>query len=270
MGARRAPVLPPGAVRPRPARYATRTPPHHRGVAERVGMNGAALIRYDDPRAGVARITLARPDARNAQSKRLLYELNDAFDRAAQDDAVRVIVLAADGPHFSSGHDLRDDEPMSAFGVVGTCGGFDLPGMEGFVAREREIYFDLCWRWRNLSKPTIAQVQGKVLAGGLMLVWVCDLVVAADNATFADPVVAFGVNAVEYFGHVHELGVRRAKEMLFTGEPVTAAEAMQLGMVNRCVPLDLLEQQTLGLADKIAGRPSFALKLAKESANGAQ
>lgn len=229
-----------------------------------------ARVRSDRPRPGVARITLARPEARNAQDKRLLYELNDAFDAAVADDATKVIVLAADGPHFSSGHDLRDDEPFSAFSPVGTCGGFDLPGMEGFVAREREIYFDLCWRWRNLDKPTIAQVQGKVIAGGLMLVWVCDLIVASDDATFADPVVAFGVNGVEYFAHAHELGARRAKEMLFTGHPVTAADAVRLGMVNRAVPADRLEAETLELAAHIATRPSFGLKLAKDSVNQAQ
>lgn len=227
-------------------------------------------VRYELPLPGVARIVLARADLRNAQDRRMLYDLNDAFDRASQDDGVRVIVLAADGPHFSSGHDLRDSDPNSAFVPVGCCGGFDLPGMEGFVAREREIYFDLCWRWRNLTKPTIASVQGKAIAGGLMLVWVCDLVVASEEATFSDPVVAFGVSGVEYFAHPWELGVRRAKELLFTGEPITAAEALQVGMVNRVVPLAELEARTLALAEVIATKPTFALKLAKDAANQAQ
>ena len=226
-------------------------------------------VRVETALPGVTRIVLARPEARNAQDVRLLYDLNDAFDSAIGDDACKVVVLSADGPHFSSGHDLRDTEPMSAFSPI-TCGGFDLPGMEGFVAKEREIYFDLCWRWRNLAKPTIAQVQGKAIAGGLMLVWVCDLVVAAEDATFADPVVAFGVNGVEYFAHPWELGARRAKEMLFTGEPVTAREAQQLGMVNRVAPAADLEAETLRLAATIAGKPTFALKLAKESVNQAQ
>ena len=227
-------------------------------------------IRVEQPADGVTRLVLARAETRNAQDVRLLYELNDAFDAATQDDATRVLVLAADGPHFSSGHDLRDTEPMSSFSPVGTCGGFELPGMEGFAAREREIYFDLCWRWRNLSKPTIAQVQGKAVAGGLMLVWVCDLVVASEDASFTDPVVAFGVNGVEYFAHPWELGARRAKEMLFTGEPVTAHEAQLLGMVNRVVPRAELERVTLDLARTVASKPTFAVKLAKEAVNQAQ
>ena len=99
-----------------------------------------------------------------------------------------------------------------------------------------EIYLEMCERWRNLSKPTIAQVQGRVIAGGLMLVWPCDLVVASDDATFSDPVVAFGVNGVEYFRHPFEVGSRRAKEWLFTGDDITAAEAHAIGMVNKVVP----------------------------------
>ena len=113
-------------------------------------------------------------------------------------------------PHFSSGHDLRDRASMSEFQHVSTWGGFDNKGAEGRQAVEEEIYLGMCWRWRNLPKPTIAEVQGKVIAGGLMLVWVCDLIVASDDATFSDPVVAFGVNGVEYFGHPWELGVRKA------------------------------------------------------------
>ncbi len=228
------------------------------------------LIRYDSPATGVARITLARPDARNAQNKKMLYEINSAFDRAAQDKDIKVIVLAADGPHFSSGHDLKDSTPISAFEPVSNWGGFDQPGAEGYMALEEEIYLGLCWRWRNLPKPTIAQVQGKTIAGGLMLIWVCDLIIASDDATFSDPVVAFGVNGVEYFAHPWEVGVRKAKEMLFTGDAVSASEAKALGMVNQVVPRDELEKRTLELAVKIAARPSMGLRLAKQSVNQTQ
>jgi enoyl-CoA hydratase len=227
-------------------------------------------IRYEAPAEGVARIVLARPDARNAQDKPMLYALNAAFDRAAHDDSVKVIVLAADGPHFSSGHDLRDASSLDDFDPVGTWGGTKLPGAEGLMAIEQEIYLGFCWRWRNLPKPTIAQVQGKTIAGGLMLAWVCDLIVAADDATFADPVVAFGVNGGEYFGHPWEVGARKAKEMLFTGEPLGAEEARQLGMVNRVVPAAELADATLALARHIAARPSMGLKLAKQSVNQMQ
>lgn len=229
-----------------------------------------AGIRYETPADGVARIVLARPEARNAQDKPMLYALNAAFDRAAHDDGIKVIVLSADGPHFSSGHDLRDGSSMSDFDPVGTWGGSSLPGAEGHMAVEQEIYLGFCWRWRNLPKPTIAQVHGKTIAGGLMLAWVCDLIIASEDATFSDPVVAFGVNGVEYFAHPWEVGVRKAKEMLFTGEAIGAEEARQLGMVNRVVPRAELADETLQLASKIASRPSMGLKLAKQSVNQAQ
>jgi enoyl-CoA hydratase len=225
-------------------------------------------IRYEELGAGVVRVVLDRAETRNAQDKRMLYELNDAFDRAGADDDVRVVVLAADGPHFSSGHDLRDaGSPMAPFRPVSCWGGFELPGAEGWMAVEEEIYLGLCWRWRNFPKPTIASVHGKTIAGGLMLVWVCDLVVASDDAEFSDPVVAFGVGGVEFFAHPWELGPRKAKEMLFTGEAVSATEAQRLGMVNHVVPRDALEGFTADLARRIARQPTMGLKLAKQAVN---
>lgn len=225
-------------------------------------------IRYDHPCDRVARITLARPDTRNAQDRKMLYEVNRALDLAAHDDSVRVIVIAADGPHFSSGHHLSDRTQIGVHGApVMGVGGYQMPGPEGHMARELEIYLGFCWRWRNLSKPTIVQVQGKAIAGGLMLVWPFDLIVASEDAQFSDPVVAFGVNGHEFFVHAWEVGHRKAKEMLFTGEAIGAAEAMALGMVNHVVPRDQLEQFTLELARKVARRPSIGLKLAKMSVN---
>ena len=224
-------------------------------------------IRYEQPGERVARIVLARPQVANAQDYQMLSELNGAFDRAARDDSVRVIVLAADGDHFSSGHDLRGGTAMDEIEPIGTWCCFGADGAEGYMATEAEMYVNLCWRWRNIAKPTIAQVQGKVIAGGLMLVWPMDLVVCSEEATFADPVVAFGVNGHEYFTHPFEAGARLAKEMLFTGRPITADEAYRRGMVNRVVSRDQLESETLELATHIARRPSFGLALAKQSVN---
>lgn len=224
-------------------------------------------IRYEQPAERVARIVLARPGAANAQDYRMLRELNEAFDRAARDEGVRVIVLAADGNHFSSGHDLRAGTDMSGIDPIGTWCCFDAPGAEGYMATEAEMYVGLCWRWRNIPKPTIAQVQGKVIAGGLMLVWPMDLVVCSEDATFADPVVAFGMNGHEYFTHPFEAGARLAKEMLFTGRPITADEAYRRGMVNEVVPRAELESATLALAEHIARRPMIGLTLAKQSVN---
>jgi enoyl-CoA hydratase len=227
-------------------------------------------VRYDVPAERVARITLARAEMANAQNYRMISEVNEAFDVAARDDDIRCIVLAADGKHFSSGHDLADLDPdMDELRTIGTQCHFDADGAEGYMAREAEMYVGMCWRWRNIAKPTIASVQGKVIAGGLMLVWPMDLVICSEDATFSDPVVAFGVNGHEYFTHPYEAGARLAKEMLFTGRAITAQEALMHGMVNKVVPRDELESATLEMAAHIARRPMFGLTLAKQSVNNA-
>src|SRR5690606_6146455 len=99
-------------------------------------------------------------------------------------------------------------------------------------------------RWREVPKPTIAMVQGACVAGGLMLAWVCDLIVASDDAFFADPVVRMGIPGVEYFAHPYELNPRIAKEFLFLGERMSAERAYQMGMLNRVVSRDQLEEET--------------------------
>jgi len=225
------------------------------------------LVRLEHPADGVARLVLARPEKRNAQNPELLYELDGRLVEAASDAAVRVIVLAADGPDFSAGHDLRAGFYVPGAPVATMGGHLDAGGAEGHYAFECETYLGLSRRWRDLPKPTIAQVQGRTIAGGLMLVWPMDIIVAADDATFADPVTAFGVNGVEYFTHLWELGHRKAKEMLFTGDSISAGDAHRLGMVNKVVAAHDLESATLDLAVRIAQRPAFGLRLAKESVN---
>jgi len=235
-----------------------------------VSLDALQTIHYDvvEPGPnGIAVVTLDRPDSRNAQNKRMTYEMNAAFDDAARRSDVKVIVLQADGPHFSSGHDLRDTESHRDFDLVSTHGGYGREGQEGHMAWEEEVYFQMCWRWRNIPKPLIAAAQGKTIAGGLMLLWVADVIIAADDAVFSDPVVGMGVNGVEYFAHPWEFGARKAKELLFTGDWVTADEAHRLGMVNHVVPAADLRPFTMSMAGRIAQRPSFALKLAKESVN---
>lgn len=230
-------------------------------------------LLIDRPLPHVMRIWLNRADARNAQDPRLLYELNDAFDLGARDEEVKVIILAGKGPHFSAGHDLRVKDgvaQMNEYEPVGTWCGFGCAGAEGRYAIEKEIYTGFSERWRNIPKVTIAQVQGKVIAGGLMLVWPCDLIVAAEDAQFADNTVAMGVCGAEFFNHIYEVGVRRAKEMLFTSEYLSAADAYRLGMVNKVVKADELEQAVLDMAASIAKKPAFALKMAKEACNAGQ
>lgn len=229
----------------------------------------AVAYRVED---GIARVTLNRPQYRNAQNSEMTYQIERALHLAAQDDAVRVIVLDGNGPSFSAGHDIgspgRDiDTFYPPIGNWPTHVG--KPGAEGRLAREEEVYLEMCRRWRDLPKPTIAMVHGYCIGGGLMLAWVCDLIVAATDALFCDPVVRFGVPGVEYFSHPWEFGIRKAKQYLFTGQFVTAAEAHRLGMVNEVSPPDQLEVTTLELARKIAQMPPFALALTKKAVNEA-
>jgi enoyl-CoA hydratase/carnithine racemase len=207
----------------------------------------------------IATITLNRPEAANAQTLELLDELDAAWERAADDPEVRVIVLQANGRHFSAGHDIK------AVGPDGTDGdGWRLGDIYQIEAR-RFVGYSL--KWRNVPKPSIAAVQGACIAGGLLLCWPCDLIIAADNATFSDPVVSLGIGGVEYHGHTWEWGARKAKELLFTGRKMTAAEAERLGMVNRVVALDDLRGTTRALAEEIAAKHPFALRQAKRAVN---
>ena len=233
-------------------------------------MTDYKTISYEVVDGTIAHIKLNRPEVRNAHNQRMTYELNDAFTDASFDNDVKVIILSAEGPHFSSGHDMNPRSDDYVPERIGISGGIGKPGSEGLMAMEEEIYLNMCRRWQTLPKPTIAQVHGKTIAGGLMLMWVCDLIVASDDATFTDLTVNLGVNGVEWFAHPWELGLRKAKEMLFTGDAVTAEQAYNLGMLNHVVPRDELGDFTLELARKIAGRPSYSLKLAKMSCNQAQ
>jgi enoyl-CoA hydratase len=229
-------------------------------------------VLYDTPAPKVARITLNRPELRNAQGLQMTYELNDAFNYAAQDDEISVIILAAAGPDFSSGHDLSGTEtkPLSAYDTVGTWGQFGAKGCEGPYGREKEIYLEITERWRNIPKPVIAQVQGRVIAGGLMLAWLADLIIASDDAKFMDNTPDMGINGVEWWMAPYEMGVRKAKEWMFLADWMSAEEAARLGMVNRIVPRAQLEQATLEIAKRIAEKPRFTLKAIKESINNMQ
>ena len=144
---------------------------------------------------------------------------------------------------------------------------WDVRGLQAIYEWETIHYLGYSRRWRDIPKPTIAAVQGQCIAGGLMLCWPCDLIVAADNARFSDPVVRMGIGGVEYHAHTWEVGARKAKEMLFTAQPITAQQALELGMVNRVVPLDDLLSETMDLAGQIAEMHPFALAQAKRAVN---
>ncbi len=232
--------------------------------------DAAEVVRYEQ-RGALAVITLNRPRYRNAQNSAMTYALDAAFGRAVDCDEVAVIVLAGAGDHFSAGHDIgspgRDADQSFDRQAVLWWDHVGKAGADSRYAREMEVYLGMCRRWRDMPKPAIAMVQGACIAGGLMLAWICDLIVAADDAFFADPVVRMGIPGVEYFAHPWVLGPRFAKEVLFTGDRFSAQRAYELGMVSRVVPRAELAETTFALADRIATMPPFGLALAKRAVN---
>jgi enoyl-CoA hydratase len=220
---------------------------------------------------GIAVVTMNRPRYRNAQNSVMTYALDAAFERAVGDEDVRVIVLAGEGEHFSAGHDIgtpgRDHHVSYDNRAVMWWDHVDRHGGDQRFAREMEVYLGMCRRWREIPKPTIAMVQGACIAGGLMLAWICDLIVAADDAFFSDPVVRMGIPGVEYFAHPWVLGPRFAKEILYTGDRFTAQRAYEIGMVNRVVRRSRLRTETLALAARIVAMPQFGLALTKKAVN---
>lgn len=223
---------------------------------------GFETIRYEVDGA-VGTITLDRPEVANAQDTRLIDELDAAFDAADADDDVRVVILAAAGKHFSSGHDLK--------ALVGQVEADEWRRMretpEGKFRHEKVMYFDRCVKIYNFRKPTIAAVQGSCVAAGLMLACMCDLIVAADDATFSNPVLRMTGAGVELLVEPWELGMRKAKEFLLTADTIDAAEAWRLGLVNKVVPRDELAAATREMADKIALVPPVTAERVKDSIN---
>ena len=229
----------------------------------------AEVVLYE-AKDGVATVTMNRPRYHNAQNSQMTYALDAAFKRALDDDAVQVIVLRGNGKHFSAGHDIgtpgRDIE-RSFERASPWYDHVNKPGAEFLYVREQEVYLGMYRRWRDMPKPTIAMVHGACIAGGLMLAWICDLIVASDDAFFADPVVRMGIPGVEYFAHAYELNPRIAKEFLFLGERMPAQRAYQMGMVNRVVAPQQLEQETYSIARRMAQMPRMGLVLTKQAIN---
>jgi enoyl-CoA hydratase len=219
-------------------------------------------------------VTMNRPRYANAQNSQMTYALDAAFKRAAGDDAIRTIVLRGAGKHFSAGHDIgtpgRDAHVSQSDRRSLWWDHSGKPGAEHDYVREQEVYLGMCRRWRELPKPMIAAVHGSCIAGGLMLAWVCDLIVATDDAKFADPVLTMGIPGVEYFAHAFELHPRIAREFLFLGRRMSAERAYQLGMVNRVVPADQLESEVREMCDYLATLPAFGVALAKQAFNQAE
>jgi enoyl-CoA hydratase len=214
------------------------------------------LVQYDVAEQ-IATISLNRPEVANAQNRELLDQLDGCWTRAADDPDVKVIVLRGNGKHFSSGHDIKASAASYPRKLT----------VSDIYESESRMYVGYSLKWRNVPKPSIASVQGVCIAGGLLLAWPCDLIIAADDAKFSDPVATMGIGGVEYHGHTWEFGPRLAKEILFTGRPVSAEEAFRVGMVNRVVPRDELDSATRELALHIARMHPFALRMAKRAVN---
>ncbi len=228
------------------------------------------LITMQIPAYGIGRIVLNRPEKANVQTNELLFGLDAALTELSRDPDTRVIIVAAAGEDFCVGEDTTDRNPdLTNIETIGNWGGFQSPAMEGYLAFAEEI-FGLGWRWRNIPKPVIAEVQGRVVGAGLMLAWICDIIVASNDSTFTDPSVAVGVNGTSYFAHAWEVGTRKAKEMLFTSQGLTAKAAERIGMVNRVVARADLAAETLELAQVIATQPTMGVRLAKMAVNQVQ
>jgi enoyl-CoA hydratase len=223
-----------------------------------------STVRYevDGP---VATITMNRPEVANAQNTELIDDLAAAFGAADSDDDVRVVILAGAGKHFSSGHDLK--------ALVGQAEVDEWRRMretpEGKFRHEKVMYFDRCVEIYNFRKPTVAAVQGSCIAAGLMLACMCDIIVAADDAVFQNPVLRMTGAGVELLVEPWELGMRKAKEFLLTGDTIDAAEAWRLGLVNKVVPAGQLMDAARELAGKIALVPPATAQVVKDSINHA-
>jgi enoyl-CoA hydratase len=211
----------------------------------------------------VATITMNRPEVANAQDTALIDGIDRCLDDADADDEVRVVVLAGAGKHFSAGHDLKalvgGAEPDRWVAMRETP--------EGKFHHEQVMYYQRCLRLYAFRKPTIAQVQGAVVAAGLMLACMCDLIVAADDAMFSNPVLRMTGAGVELLVEPWELGIRKAKEFLWTGEKIDAQEAWRLGLVNRVVPAAELAERTRELAERVALVPPTTAQVVKDTIN---
>jgi enoyl-CoA hydratase/carnithine racemase len=210
---------------------------------------GAILLRHDAD--GIATLTLNRPAARNALSRALMSELQAVLDAIAADRATKVVIIGANGPAYSAGHDLKEIRAN--------------PGRAFY-----EALFAQCSRLMQsivkLPQPVIAQVQGLAYAAGCQLVATCDLAIAADAATFCTPGVNIGLFcSTPMVAASRNLPRKRMMEMLLLGDPVSAEEAKRLGLVNRVVPAARLDAEALAMAKKVAGKSPLVVKIGKEA-----
>ena len=221
-------------------------------------------IEYDEPVDGVGRVTMDRAEMANAQDTRMLAEIQKAFEAADRDDEIDCIILAGAGEHFSSGHDLSADpenELNKAFWEKHD------ESIEDQMRVETEFFFEHAMAIRDLDTPTVASVQGNAVLAGIMIADVCDLIVASEDAQFVNPSLRHVGTGAEVMTLPWSIGVRKTKELLWTGDPLYAEDAKELGLVNRVVPADELEEETLYLAERVALNPTLSLEVTKKQLN---
>ncbi len=210
-------------------------------------------IIVDDPRPQVRRITLNRPEKRNPLSNELRSELFHALETADQDPNVRVMVIRGAGSCFSAGYDLKSDVSQGQpFYTAGGLGNWPRHVVEGF------------FRIWDLAKPVIAQVHGYCLAGGSELATACDLVYVADDAKIGYPVVR-SISPPDNQFYPWIVGLRRAMELMLTGDHMSGAEAAACGFANRSFPQGELESSVLAIAERVAMVPSDLQQINKRA-----
>lgn len=204
----------------------------------------------------VARLTLNRPKARNSLSSALKEALLEAFADIEQSPDIRAVILAANGPVFCSGHDLREKTAHRE----DADGGREF--FTAFLAKSGQLMKSVV----RCPKPVIAEVQGPATAAGVQLVASCDLAVASENAGFSTPGVDIGLFcSTPMVALSRNVARKHAMEMLLTGEMIAARRAAEIGLVNTVVAADQLQAETLKLATKVAGKPRFTVENGKEA-----
>jgi enoyl-CoA hydratase len=215
-------------------------------------------IAIDAPAERLARITLNRPEKRNAISARMRVELLDALRSHDQDPGVRVTIIRGAGVCFSAGYDLADGPMMEGAPF------YSAPGDGQWARQCNDTWFSI---W-DLAKPVIAQVHGYAIAGATELASACDLVYVADDAEISYPVVRI-MSPPDWQYHTVLLGMRRAMELMLTGDPISGAEAAAIGFANRSFPAETLEDSVLAVASRVAGVPSDLTQINKRSVHRA-
>ncbi len=215
-------------------------------------------IVVDNPAEHVARITLNRPEKRNAISTRMRVELLDVLRAHDQDPDVRITIIRGAGVCFSAGYDLAGGPMMEEAPF------YSAPGDGQWARQCNDTWFSI---W-DLAKPVIAQVHGYAIAGATELASACDLVYVADDAAISYPVVRM-MSPPDWQYHTVLLGLRRAMELMLTGDPISGVEAAAIGFANRSFPSDGLEESVLAVATRVAGVPSDLTQINKRSVHRA-